>query len=272
MPPPVAVFPVDDPVPFVRAGADQGSVVIAGDGEGTVDAGTAKLLDQDPLVFYSAAFAKDPATLRRQVAQGATLVVTDSNRDRARRWSTITDTSGYTEGPGTHPLEDDLTDARLDMFPDAGEDAYTTTELHGAKAVAANDYGNPITYTPEDRATRAFDGDVNTAWRAGAFDNVQGDKIRIVLDHPITTDQVNLVQPLKKPNERSITQAVLRFDGASPVNVTLGKPSLTAVGQTLDVPAPDLPLVRDRGPGHEPRPAHQLRRCEPGRLRGDPPP
>jgi hypothetical protein len=236
VPPPVAVYPVDDPVPFVRAGSDQGSLLIAGDGEGTVDAGVAKLLDQDPLVFYSATFAKDPAALRRAAAEGATLVVTDSNRDRARRWSTITDTSGYTEGPGTHPLQTDLSDARLDMFPDAGLDSYTTTELHGAKAVRASDYGNPITYTPEDRATRAFDGDVETAWRTGAFDDVQGDRIRIVLDQPITTDRVNLVQPLKKPNERYITKAVMTFDGGSPVNADLGRASRAAAGQTLEFP------------------------------------
>jgi hypothetical protein len=236
VPPPVAVFPVDDPLPFVRAASDQGSLVIAGDGEGTVDAGVARLLDQDPLTFYSATFAKDPAALRRAAAQGATLVVTDSNRDRARRWSTITDTAGYTEGPGTHPLGEDLSDARLDMFPDAGQNAYTTTEIHGAKAVRASDYGNPITYTPEDRATRAFDGDVDTAWRTGAFDNVQGDRIRIVLDHPITTDRVNLVQPLKKPNERYVTHAVLTFDGGSPVDVDLGAPSRTRAGQTLQFP------------------------------------
>ena len=236
VPPPVAVYPVDDPVPFVRAGSEEGSLLIAGDGEGTVDAGVSKLLDQDPLVFYSATFAKDPAALRRASDQGATLVVTDSNRDRARRWSTITDTSGYTEGPGTHPLEEDLSDARLDMFPDAGIDAYTTTELHGAKSVRASDYGNPITYTPEDRATRAFDGDVDTAWRTGAFDDVQGDRIRIVLDQPITTDRVNLVQPLKRPNERYVTKAVLTFDAGSPVNIDLGRASRTPEGQTLEFP------------------------------------
>ena len=46
------------------------------------------------------------------------------------------------------------------MFPDAKSNAYTTTELRGAKGVAASSYGNPITYTPEDRASRAFDGDL----------------------------------------------------------------------------------------------------------------
>ncbi len=236
VPPPVAIFPVDDPVKIARAKPVSGAIVIAGDGEGTVDASEVKLLDRNPLLFYSAGFAKKPADLRSQVSRGTTLVVTDSNRDRARRWSTITDTAGYTEGPGSHPLEQDLSDSRLDMFPDAGQNAYTTTELRGARSVAASSYGNPITYTPEDRAVRAFDGDLETAWRTGAFDNVRGDRIRIGLDAPITTDHVNLVQVLKAPNERYITHAVLTFDGGSPVDIALGKTSRTAAGETVRFP------------------------------------
>lgn len=236
VPPPVAVVPVQNAVPTVQAKGTGGSVVLAGDGEGVVESSSAGLLGNDPLLLYSAGFASDPAALRDQVARGATLVVTDSNRDQARRWSTVTDNLGYTEGPGSHPLTKDLSDARLEMFPDAKYDAYTKTRLTGVRGVAASDYGNPITYTPEDRATRAFDGDVSTAWRTGAFDDVRGDRIRVVLDHPITTDRVNLVQPLKKPNERYITHAELTFDGGSPVGVDLGAPSRTAAGQTVHFP------------------------------------
>jgi len=236
IPPPVAVFPVDDPVKIVRAKSAPGSVVIAGDGDGMVDASVARLLDDDPLVFYSASFAADPDELRAEVDRGSTLVVTDSNRQRARRWSTITDTEGYTEGPGSHPLETDLSDAQLELFPDAKANAYTTTQLVGARAVAASSYGNPITYTPEDRAARAFDGDLATAWRTGAFDDVRGDRIRIGLDAPITTDRVNLVQSLKQPNERFVTRATLRFDGGSEVEIELGEESNTPAGQTIRFP------------------------------------
>ncbi len=59
-PPPVAVFPVDSPTKLVAAKPTTGSVVIAGDGDGMVDASIAKLLDPDPLVFYSAGFADRP--------------------------------------------------------------------------------------------------------------------------------------------------------------------------------------------------------------------
>ena len=47
-PPPVVVYGVKDPLPIVRAKSTQGAVVIAGDGDGVVDAGSANLLAQGP--------------------------------------------------------------------------------------------------------------------------------------------------------------------------------------------------------------------------------
>ncbi|MEP6624829.1 MAG: alpha-(1-_3)-arabinofuranosyltransferase family protein, partial [Acidimicrobiia bacterium] len=236
LPPPVAVFGVKQPVPIVRTISPRRPIVMAGDGEGMVDAAQAGMLDTQPLVQYSASFGKDPQALQAQVRRDATLVVTDSNRDRGRRWSTLTETAGFTEGPGTHPLTKDESDARLDLFPDAPRDSQTVTVLHGARSIRADSYGNAITYTPEDRPSRAFDGDPLTSWRAGEFDSVRGLRIRIGLDDPITTDHVNLVQILQPPNDRYITTAVMRFDGKDPTTITLGPSSRTAGGQTITFP------------------------------------
>ena len=236
MPRAIEIFPVQDPTRIVHTAPADRPVVLAGDGEGMVDAASVGLLNGRPVVLYSAGFGQDTDELREQIRAGATLVVTDSNRDAARRWSTVTDTIGYTEGPGSHPLERDLTDSPLDLFPDAGQDAYTVTLLRGVKGVAATAYGNPITYTPEDRAARAFDGDPYTAWRVGAFDDVRGDRIRVELERPITTDRVNLVQVLEPPNERWVTGAILRFDGGDPVRIELGEESRTTDGQTVRFP------------------------------------
>ena len=57
-----------------------------------------------------------------------------------------------------------------------------------------------------------------------------------MLDHPITTDHVNLVQVLKQPNERYITHADLTFDGGSTVPADLGEKSRRAAGQTVTFP------------------------------------
>ena len=63
-----------------------------------------------------------------------------------------------------------------------------------------------------------------------------GEKIRIDLDQPITTDHVNLVQPLVGPTQRYLTQVQLTFDGGDPITVDLEDASRTAAGQTVTFP------------------------------------
>src|SRR2546422_9971127 len=103
------------------------------------------------------------------VAAGAELVVTDPTRRRARRWSTVRENAGYTEQAGERPLLPDPLDTRLDLFPGAGDEFFTVTQQRGVDRVAATGYGNPISYTPEDRPAMAMDGDVKTAWRGGGL-------------------------------------------------------------------------------------------------------
>ena len=62
--------------------------------------------------------------------------------------------------------------------------------------------------------------DPTTAWRTQAFGDARGQRIEVDLDGTITTDHVNLVQPLNGGRDRYITNAVLTFDGGHPVNVT----------------------------------------------------
>ncbi len=236
IPPPVSVYDVKEPRPIIRATPAANPLVLAGDGEGVVDAAEAGLINGRSALLYSGSFDRRPAALRREIARGATLVVTDSNRDRGRRWSSLTETAGFTEGAGTRPLTRDESDSRLDLFPDAPRDAQTVTRLVGARSVRADSYGNAISYTPEDRPARAFDGNPLTSWRSGQFDEVKGTRIRITLDRPITTDHVNLVQILTAPNDRFITDATLRFDGGDDTAIRLRRPSRTATGQTITFP------------------------------------
>jgi arabinofuranan 3-O-arabinosyltransferase len=147
-PPPVEVFPVEGAPAIVRAQPSTEPLVVAGGGDGLVDIAGLGMLDGNSLVVYSASYARDPAALRKEAGtEGATLVVTDSNRRRARRWSTVRENVGYTEQPGEQPLVQDPSDARLEVFPNAGDDAYTVTEQRGG-TVQASAYGNNISYTP----------------------------------------------------------------------------------------------------------------------------
>src|SRR5207302_9626284 len=144
---------------------------------------------------------------------GADLVLTDTNRKRARRWGTVRENYGYTETAHEQELVDDPTDARLDVFPDAGTDAFTVSEQRGVQAVRASRYGNPVSYAPYDRPALAMDGDLGTAWSVGAFTHVDGERLRVDLAHAVTTDHVNVVQDLDPTHGRFITRATLRFDG-----------------------------------------------------------
>jgi arabinofuranan 3-O-arabinosyltransferase len=195
------------------------------------------LLDGQATVFYSPSFASDPAALRRELAAGADLVVTDTNRRQAEQFGTVGDNFGYTETAGEKALVPDVRDARLPLFPaSAGDASKTVAEQQGVKIIQASSYGNPITYVPEDRPDQAMDGDLRTAWTVGAFDNPVGQYLRITLNHPLTTDTVNLVQPLYGAPNRWITRATLRFDGGHPLTVKLGPASLTAAGQSVTFP------------------------------------
>ena len=231
-PSPVMVYEVADALPIVRAESERGSTVVSGSGEGLVDASDVGLLSGAGVILYSASYP-DPEELRDAVPEGSVLVVTDSNRRRGRRWSTVLDNTGYTEQAGEEPYAYDPSDARLDVFPGQSEDAYTVVEQRGVRRVVATAYGNPITFTPEDRPANSLDGDIDTAWRVAAFDEAIGQSILVDLEGPITTDQVDLVQPLKGPRERWATEVELRFDGGSPLRVALDDESRSEEGQTV---------------------------------------
>ncbi|HEY6414655.1 MAG TPA: discoidin domain-containing protein, partial [Acidimicrobiales bacterium] len=165
----------------------------------------------------------------------ASLIVTDTNRRRAQHWDQTHNNVGFTEDTDARPAVRDPFDARLNVFPDAGSDAQTTMQQRGAR-VSASAYGNVTSLLPEDRPSRVLDGDLTTAWRVGGFAPVNGEWLQVDAPRPITTDRVNLVQPLAGFRNRYITQVKLSFDGGNAgkdVTLTLDPSSRTPEGQTL---------------------------------------
>ncbi|HVF33551.1 MAG TPA: alpha-(1-_3)-arabinofuranosyltransferase family protein [Acidimicrobiales bacterium] len=233
-PPPVAVFPVAAASPIAGAAPAHRPVLLAGDGEGMVEAAAAGVLDRTTApIVYSASASRDAELRRRLLGEGAALVVTDSNRRRARHWNRLTETFGFTEPAGYAPLLDDPFDHRLPVFPEAGDDAFTTVVQRGVAQVAATSYGNPVTYTPEHRPANALDGDLGTAWRAGDFSPVEGERLVVRLTAPVTAASIEVVQPLTGPRNRSITRVALRLDDREAGSFDLDEASRTAGGQSL---------------------------------------
>ncbi len=236
IPPPVAVFPVPNARLISRTESPKDPLLVAGDGQGIVEAAGAGLLASNPTIFYSATFAGDRAGLDRQLKHGAVLVLTDSNQKQLDTWGTVVDNYGYVEQANETPLVSNPAEEPLPVFPGAGSDTQTVAVVNGVASVRATAYSNPITNTAENQPLNAVDGDADTAWTEGAFSPATDESIQVKLVHPVAADHVTLLQPQTGPRNRTVTDVTLSFDGGSPVNATLGAASLTGAGQVVSFP------------------------------------
>ncbi len=111
--------------------------------------------------------------------------------------------------------------------------------------VTASSYGNTVSYTPEDRAYSAIDGNLDTAWETGTFvPDPAGQWWQVRYQSPVTADHVTLVQPQRGDLTRHLTRVTLTFDGGSPVVVQLGPASLQPAGQVVRFPARSFRTLR----------------------------
>ena len=232
-PPAVAVFPVVDARPIVDSHPDERAVLLSGSGDGIVDAAAAGLLEGDELIRYSAELTDDPDFLTTHLVDDRRLVVTDTNRKRGRRWTQLRYIEGFTETADGGLLSDDPLDARLPVQTD--RPGTQTVAEHRGLTVRATDYGTPIGYYTEHRPVHAADGDPDTAWRVGAFDDAVGERIELTTETPVRTDHIRILQPQAEEANRSITEVELRFDGDDPLQVSLDATSLTPPGQRIDI-------------------------------------
>ncbi len=232
-PPALAVFDVANPRPLVRTESTASPLLVAGNGQGLVEAAGAGLLAGNPTIIYSASLAHDPNGFARAMQDGAALVVTDTNALAAARWGTLRDNQGQVQQPGVSTLAANPSNYALPVFPGAGDDTRTVAQVVGVASVQATSYGDPLTYTPEDRPLNAVDGNVTTSWTCCAHSPVTGQRLQINLHSPVTVDHVTLLQAqLQRPNRR-LTSVTLRFDGSHPLTVPLTPASYTAPGQTV---------------------------------------
>jgi arabinofuranan 3-O-arabinosyltransferase len=233
-PPELGTFPVSDPLPIVSAHGPGNALLVAGDGTGLVDAAGAALIDGTELIRYSASLDEDE--IAAALDEGAALLLTDSNRKRGERWTSIRHTRGYTEPADEEPLVTDISDNRLPVFPDGTSDAQTVAVYEGGIEARATSYGNPATFTPEERASYAVDGDPQTAWRTGAFSDARGERLELTLTRPETTDHITVLQPTTPPGNRFIESVRLRFDDGDAMDVDLTRQSRDEPGQVVTFP------------------------------------
>ena len=233
---PVEVFGVEDPEPIVRSRPYGAGVVMAADGNGLVDAASAGVIDGHELIRYGADLGTEGVVAA--LVEGDRYVITDGNRMQGRRWSTVRDNLGLVEPPA--PTDDDLTDNRLPVFPDA-EEGWQTTALSGDVEVSGSNYGNPVTFTAEYRPANAVDGDVTTEWRVGAGRDVRGEHLDIRPAGGTMATALRLVQQISGVQNRFVREVEIRRDDLPPQRVVLDDSSRTPEGQVviLDPPSSD---------------------------------
>jgi arabinofuranan 3-O-arabinosyltransferase len=235
---PVELVPVDDPVSIVRAATDV--VVLAGSGDGMVDAAAAGLLEGDEAVLYAGDLAGPPIDVGDgAVPEDALLIVTDSNRDRATQWRGSQDVVGMTErgGPTADATVDDIADERLAAVSSTDAQDQTVAALDGDLQVSASAYGEPFAYRPEDRPSMAVDGDPTTAWRVADRADPVGESIEL----SGTDGNLSLVQDQYAGSNRLITR--VRIDAGPQVQtIDLDDRSLRPPGQPVVVTA-DVPVT-----------------------------
>ncbi len=231
-PPPVATFPVEGSQPIVRVAPTAAPVVLAGDGDGIVDAAAAGLVDGRSLVLQATSLSAD--ALRDALRAGGDLVVTDTYRRRIQTWFySIRDTRGPTEQAGETLPEPSGYDYRIDPTPAAGDELRTVVEQVGGRVSATAGGGAE---RPEDRAAAAVDGDLRTAWRVGGADP-RGTRFLLSVPDGVTADHVTLVQPQDGPRDRQLTTVRLRIDGGPAQEVLLTEASMAPAGQVVAFPS-----------------------------------
>ena len=231
---PIELVPVSDPVPIIRAATR--SVLIAGDGNGIVDAAAAGLIDGTEVLRAAGALSGDD--LGAAAEDASLLIATDTNRRRAHQWRGSQDVVGFTEDDDleqTDLLRDDPADQRLPVFGPGPSPAETVAVQRGPVRARVSAYGEPFAYRPEDRAVMAIDGDLATAWRVADRADPTGETIELTLDEP--TDSLVLVQPLDPTTNRWITGVTVTVDDGPPTPLSLDETSRTAAGQSIVLPA-----------------------------------
>ena len=155
----------------------------------------------------------------------------------------MTANAGYTETPDDEPGQDGPERQPHRALPRDDHQLKSYATYVGAVNVTASSYGNPVSYTPEDRAYSAIDGNLDTAWNTGTFvPDPAGQWWQAQFPDPVTTDQITLVQPQRGDRTRWISKVTLTFDGKDPSPFDLGRVP-PARGPTVHLPGARLPYA-----------------------------
>ncbi|MFP5320705.1 MAG: hypothetical protein ACLGIC_02555, partial [Acidimicrobiia bacterium] len=186
---------------------------------------------------YSSSITDDDDFVRTHLRDERTIVVTDTARARAQRWTGVTGGDGFTEAADGGVLEDDPFDLRLLSAP-ADADSARTVADPGVVRVQASAYGEEDRYRPDLRPSLAVDGDTATAWAIDA-DDATGQRLRITTTEPVDAGAVRIHQ-VTSGDAPPIDRIEVRVDREDGRTVELDERSLQAPGQPIDLDGGEL--------------------------------
>jgi hypothetical protein len=220
--PPVQVLELGDPSPVIRAVAGPG-IVLSGDAFSLFELAGAGLLDTLPTVLYSGDLSD--RDLLTALGDGASVVVSDGNRRRARRLAAMRGGFSHTLTAGERPAAGPV---GFGMF-DEDVDTQTVAVYQGVRSVDASGYGSPFLLQPQYRPALALDGDPTTAWVVGGFADPVGEWIRVDLPEPTRLSSIELLPHDRGPNARRVSAVVLEFsDGIELTAQVQDRPTVVA--------------------------------------------
>ena len=204
--PPVEIFRIPGARGGARVVSQAPALLVSGDGEAWPELAAAGLLDDLGPVRYTGRI--DRATLRRELAAGATVAVTDTNR----RASVLV-------GVARETLPADATGDVGDRFDRPGSQTVATF----GDATDINEVGPPRLFRPgpAHRAWAAFDGDPATSWLTGNYTPILGEYLDVRLKRPERVSSI-AVRAATPDGGRVARSVRVWLDDGKPRNLELG--------------------------------------------------
>jgi hypothetical protein len=171
---------------LVSVAPERAPMVVDGSAEGLAGlAAFGELPERAPILYAGDLDARE---LRALAADGAELVVSDSNRRRR-----FVPEYGHQNLGATLPEDESVNEnfALIEPFPERGPDAQTVAVVDGARYVRAPNEGGLLEF-PEYDAAAAFDGDLSTLWAADRYLNPSERWIEIGFEQPRDVPYVDL--------------------------------------------------------------------------------
>ena len=202
--PPVEVYRVRDPQPPLRVLEPGPSLLVAGDGAAwPLLAQRGVLTNSGPLRYTGSLTSPG---LRTELAKGAPVVVTDTNR---RRFLTASG-AGVSSSPTLTAQETPERGLR-DVFRRRGSQSVATYGDVIAITAKESGFGSEVA----NRPAAAFDGDPTTAWLTGSFDPHPSGSLKARLRHAATVSKITVLTARLFGAPRGVTGAVLRLSDGS---------------------------------------------------------